>query len=197
MRAYATQVETLRRWKNGGSQVVRVEHNIGEWPNDPSIENRYALRCEILPRADAELDSRIQEPFKVAHSTSGKVVQNHDCPGLCTALRKRAIDPSIRFLPVARNRVPQDAGHALCRQHTEDVRIEQPPIQIAALPEWTKIAVRMGEPANRLLSIADFLANGAGVLEEPERHRVAPGMIADPVALLVRTSSQFASFGRA
>ena len=26
LRAYATQVETLRRWKNGGSQVVRVEH---------------------------------------------------------------------------------------------------------------------------------------------------------------------------
>jgi hypothetical protein len=26
LRAYATQVETLRRLKNGGSQVVRVEH---------------------------------------------------------------------------------------------------------------------------------------------------------------------------
>ena len=26
MRAYASQVETLRRLKNGGSQVVRVEH---------------------------------------------------------------------------------------------------------------------------------------------------------------------------
>ena len=26
LRAYATQVETLRRWRNGGSQVVRVEH---------------------------------------------------------------------------------------------------------------------------------------------------------------------------
>jgi hypothetical protein len=26
MRAYATQVETLRRLRNGGSQVVRVEH---------------------------------------------------------------------------------------------------------------------------------------------------------------------------
>jgi hypothetical protein len=52
----------------------------------------------------------------------------------------------------------------------------------------------MGERANGLLSIADFLTNGAGVLEEPERHRVAPGMIADPVAFLVRTSSQFPSF---
>jgi hypothetical protein len=105
-------------------------------------------------------------------------MQHHNCPGLCAALRKRAINPSIWFLPVARNRVPQYAGHALCRQHTEDVRIEQPLIQIAALPEWTKIAVRMGEPANRLLSIADFLANGAGVLEEPERHRVARERIA-------------------
>src|SRR5262249_24729027 len=26
LRAYAAQVETLRRWNNGGSQVVRVEH---------------------------------------------------------------------------------------------------------------------------------------------------------------------------
>ena len=26
LRAYATQVETLRRLRNGGSQVVRVEH---------------------------------------------------------------------------------------------------------------------------------------------------------------------------
>jgi len=107
------------------------------------------------------------------------------------------IDPSIGSLPVARDRIPQYAGHALCRQHTEDDRIEQPLIQVAALPEWTKIAVRMGEPANRLLSIADFLTNGAGVLEEPERHRMASGMIADPVAFLVRTSSQFASFERA
>jgi hypothetical protein len=65
------------------------------------------------------------------------------------------------------------------------------------LPEWAKKAVRMGERAKRVLSIADFRTDDAGVLEEPERHRVAPGMIADPVALLVRTSSQFASFGRA
>jgi hypothetical protein len=112
-------------------------------------------------------------------------------------LRKCAIDPSIRFLPVARNRVPQYAGHSLRRQHIDDARIEQPLIQIAALPEWAKQAVRMGERANRLLSIADFITDGAGVLKEPERHGVAPGMIADPVALLVRTSSQFASFGRA
>jgi hypothetical protein len=118
-------------------------------------------------------------------------------PGLYTALRKRAINPCIRFLPVARNRVPQYAGHPLRRQHIDDDRIEQPFIQIAALPEWAKKAVRMGERANRVLSIADFRSDDAGVLEEPERHRVAPGMIADPVALLVRTSSQFASFGRA
>jgi hypothetical protein len=44
--------------------------------------------------------------------------------------------------------------------------------------------------ANRLLSTADFLTDGAGVLQEPERNGVAPGVIADPVTLLVRTSSQ-------
>src|SRR5262245_47669124 len=166
-------------------------------PNDPSIENGYALRREILPKADAEVDGDIQKSFQVAHSTSGKVMQHHDCPGLCTALRKRAIDPSIRLLPVARNRVPQYAGHTFRRQHIDDGRIEQPLTQIAALPEWAKKAMRMGERANRLLSTADFLTDGAGVLEEPEWHRVAPGMIADPVALVVRTSGQSASFERA
>ena len=75
-------------------------------PNNSPTENGYALRRKILPQADAELGCRIQERFKVAHSTSGKVMQHHDCPGLCTALRKRSIDPSIRLLPVARNRVP-------------------------------------------------------------------------------------------
>src|SRR5262249_9600113 len=105
-------------------------------------------------------------------------------------------DPSIRFLPVARNRIPQYVGHSLRRQRIDDNRIEQPLIQIAALPEWAKKAVGMGERANRVLSLADFRTDGAGILEEPKRHRVAPGMIADPVALLVRTSSQFASFGR-
>jgi hypothetical protein len=76
-------------------------------------------------------------------------------------------------------------------------RIEQPLIQIAALPKRAEKAVRVGEGPDRLLSVADFRADGAGVLEEPKRHRVAPGMIADPVALFVCTSSQFASFGRA
>jgi hypothetical protein len=65
------------------------------------------------------------------------------------------------------------------------------------LPEWAKKAMRMGKRANRLLSTADFLTDGAGVLEKPERNLVAPSMIADPVALLVRTSSQSASFWRA
>jgi hypothetical protein len=78
-------------------------------PHDSSIENGYALRREILPQADAELDCRIQEPFKVAHSASRKIMQHHDGPGLCTALRERAIYPSVRFLPVAWNRVPQYA----------------------------------------------------------------------------------------
>jgi hypothetical protein len=30
LRAYATQVETLRRLRSGGSQVVRVEHAVSE-----------------------------------------------------------------------------------------------------------------------------------------------------------------------
>jgi hypothetical protein len=97
--------------------------------------NRCALRCEILPQADAELACRFQESFKVAHSASRNVMQHHDGPGLCTALRERAIHPSVRFLPVAGNRVPQYAGHPFRRQHIDDEKIEQPFIQIAQLRE--------------------------------------------------------------
>ena len=76
-----------------------------------AIENGYALRHKTLPKANAEFDDPIQKPFKVAHSASRKIMEHHDGPGLCTALRERAIDPAIRLLPVAQNRVPQYAGH--------------------------------------------------------------------------------------
>src|ERR1700756_463422 len=56
---------------------ARRRENIGDRPNDPPLENRYAFRREILPQADAQLGCRVQEPFKVAHSTSGKVMQHH------------------------------------------------------------------------------------------------------------------------
>src|SRR5262249_3295500 len=65
---------------------------------------------------------------------------------------------------------------SLRRQRIDDNRIEQPLIQIAALPEWAKKAVGMGERANRVLSFADFRTDGAKILEEPKRHRVAPGI---------------------
>jgi hypothetical protein len=44
LRAYATQIETLRRLRNGGSQIVRVEHvhvNEGEERNGTEI----AIAC--------------------------------------------------------------------------------------------------------------------------------------------------------
>src|SRR5262245_20535244 len=91
---------------------ARRRENVGERPNDPPIENGYARRREIMPQADAERGCRIQQLLEVAHSTGGKVMQHHECPSLCTALRKRAIDPSIPFLPVARNGIPQYVGTA-------------------------------------------------------------------------------------
>ena len=142
-------------------------------PNDPSIENGYALRREILPQAGAELGCRIQKSLEVAHSTGGKVMQHHDCPGLSTTLREGAIHPPSRFLPVARNRVPQYARHPFRRQHLDDERIEQPLIQIAALPKRAEKAVRVGERPNRLLSVANLLADGTGILEKSERQRLA------------------------
>jgi hypothetical protein len=65
------------------------------------------------------------------------------------------------------------------------------------LPEWAEKAVRVSERADLLLSAADFVTDGAGVLEKPERHRVGPGVVADPMTLLVRTSRQCASLRRA
>jgi hypothetical protein len=57
-------------------------------------------------------------------------------------LREGAIDPAVRVLPVTGNCVPQYAGHPLLCQHLNYHRIEQPLIQIAALPEWAEEAVR-------------------------------------------------------
>src|SRR5262245_60459650 len=55
--------------------------NMIDRPNDPSIENGHALRREILPKADAELDCRIQKSAQVAHSASRQVIEHHDGPG--------------------------------------------------------------------------------------------------------------------
>src|SRR5215470_9742183 len=116
---------------------------------DSSIENGYALRREFLPKADAELPGDIQKSFQVAHSSSWKVMEHHDRPGLCTALRERPVHPPGRFLPVARNRVPQYARHPFRRQHIDDERIEQPLIQIAALPKQAEKTVWVGERPDR------------------------------------------------
>ena len=125
--------------------------------NDPPIENGYAIRREILSQADAKLDGRIEKAFEIAHSASRKIMKYHDGPGLCSTLRERAFDPTVRVLPVARDRVPEDAGHPLRREHLDHCRIEQPLIKIAALPERAEKAVRVRENPDHLLGIADLL----------------------------------------
>jgi len=85
-----------------GASILTLFHfsrrrgeDIVDRSNDSPIENGYALRREILPQTGAEFDDRVQKPFKVAHSASRKIMQHHDGPGLCTALRERAIDPAV------------------------------------------------------------------------------------------------------
>ena len=51
LRAYATQVETLRRLRNGGSQVVRVEHVHVNEGGQALIGN---VRKDVSPRAEGE-----------------------------------------------------------------------------------------------------------------------------------------------
>jgi hypothetical protein len=63
-------------------------------PNDPSIENGYALRREILPKADAELDCRIQKSVQVAHSASRKVMEHHD--GRANGLAREHVENETR-----------------------------------------------------------------------------------------------------
>ena len=125
--------------------------------NDPPIENGYAIRREILLQADAKLDGRIKEEFEIAHSASRKIMKYHDGPGLRSTLRERAFDPAVRVLPIARDRVPEYAGHPLCREHLDYCRIEQPLIKIAALPKRAEKAVRVRENPDHLLGIADLL----------------------------------------
>ena len=65
--------------------------------------------------AVVELGTRLRQDFapECAPILDGRM--HHDGPGLCTALRERAIDPAVRLLPVAGDRVPQSCQCASLR----------------------------------------------------------------------------------
>ena len=72
LRAYATQVETLRRWKNGGSQVVRVEHvhvNEGGQALIGNVRKDGSGEQDSSPTLDSSSQSKREHDAKqVAHA---------------------------------------------------------------------------------------------------------------------------------
>src|SRR5947208_3560784 len=73
--------------------------------------------------------------------------------------------------------------------------MEQMPPQFSGAPEWPKPAPWLIEPRQRLLRSVEFLQSG-GPVEFPQRRRVRPGMIADPVAEFAGAPDQRGPFRR-
>src|SRR5436309_9991714 len=75
--------------------------------------DRHAFGWELLPEAAAVIEYAVDEDAQPAHGAGGQVVQYEERPGLRQALRERRLRPAARIFPVARDSVPQHAGHAL------------------------------------------------------------------------------------
>ena len=109
---------------------------------------------------------------------------------------ERAFDPAIRVLPVARQRAPQHDGGTRLREMIEHRPREQPLVEIAALAVRPEQAVRVQERADRILRAVELRIRRLR-RHQPERQRVAPGVIADPVPLGMRAFGERAVLARA
>ena len=67
---------------------------------------------------------------------------------------------------------------------------QQTIVEIAAAAERPEPALRMGEIADRGLGAADFALRRIGIALLAERHRMRKGVIADPVAFVMRALAQ-------
>ena len=77
----------------------------------------------------------------------------------------------------------------------DDRRLQQPVVEIAAAAERPKPALRMREVADHGLRPADLVLRRLGITLLPERNRMRKGVIADPVAFVMRARRQPAALG--
>ena len=68
LRTYATQIEALRRLRNGSSQFVRVEHvHVNEVRPGGHRKRKGALACSrAVPSVFAQIDRSGREPVQEA-----------------------------------------------------------------------------------------------------------------------------------
>lgn len=109
------------------------------------------------------------------------------------ALLERDFHPAIRIGKVARNRIPEDAGHAFLFQRFYGFLIQEVLAENAAAAERTEQPVWMGQVAELLLCLEDFAARFAFFLNLPEGHAMRHRVIADPVAFGVGPLGELAA----
>ena len=83
----------------------------------------------------------------------------------------------------------------VAREVIDHGRLQQPLVEIAAAAERPEPALWMREVADRGLRPADLVLRRLRVALLPERHRVRKSVVADPVALVMRTRRQPAALG--
>ena len=152
---------------------------------DLSIHHRQAIRREVLPDMAAALLDKSEEAVEVTHRAGRQIVQHHQAPGRRRDLSERAVDPAVRVLPVARQRAPQHDCRPMSREMRERRLRQQAVVEIAALSIWPEEPVWMGERADVRLRAVELGVRRVR-RHQPERQRVAPGVIADPVVFGIR-----------
>src|SRR6185503_18776487 len=92
----------------------------------------HAVRREVLAKAAAVIEHAVDEDAKPAHRAGRQVVQHEQGPGLLKALRGGSFCPAARIFPIARDCIPQHAGHALLLEDPDGALAQQVRAELTA-----------------------------------------------------------------
>src|SRR3954469_17832913 len=166
-----------------------------ELANYLAAADRHAFGWELLPETAAVIEYAVDEDAQPAHGAGGQVMQYEARPRVRQALRERRLGPAARIFPVARDSVPQHAGHALFLQQLDRDRIQEVRVEGAASAKGPEEAVGVRALAERDIGVDDLGEQPRRIVEPPERLLVRPGVVADPVAFGVRALGDRAPLG--
>src|SRR5688500_18421301 len=110
-------------------------------------------------------------------------MEHEERPGLRATLLEGALYPILGLCKVARDGVPQDAGHAFLLEGVYRLFIQQVRTERAAAAERAEQAIGMRELAELVLSVEDLASRFASFMNRSQGHAVRDGVVADPVAL--------------
>jgi len=112
-------------------------------------------------------------------------MKNDQSPRLPPALRNRAINPSIRIVPIPRNGIPKHTRVSTALKVIYNRLIEQSVVQIPSTADWPEQPIRMGQFAYQLLGLSNFAYSNIEFSAKPERNRMRKRVIADPMTFRV------------